>query len=183
MALIFHLVFATSLLFSFSLHEDVRLLGENAAIKNEQVESDPDVQPLELEVTLIRKYVNGEVSEEVINETILSMEDFWAKYAEWNLVEMDEGKIVFEQKIDDISPLIKMNGYFGITDDGTLTIFNGKPDDAHIIQSFFQIDVKKLEGRKHKQLQKGIPVKSKEDYKEILETLKHYSVSIQETFK
>jgi forespore regulator of the sigma-K checkpoint len=81
--------------------------------------------------------------------------------------------------MDDISPLLKANGYFGITNDGTVTIFNGKPDHEDIIHSFFQIDIKKLEGKKQNELLKGIPVKSVEDFNSVLKALKPYSMPKQ----
>ncbi|MCR2820524.1 intercompartmental signaling factor BofC [Lederbergia panacisoli] len=138
-----------------------------------------DADPLILDVVLKRKYLDGEVSEETVKETIWALEDFWAKYETWQLVDMDEEKLVFETKVDDISPILKLNGFFGLTEDGTLSIFNGYPDHADIIQSFFQIDIKKLEGKKHLQLKKGIPVKTKEIYTEVIETMKQYSLQKQ----
>ncbi|VEF47489.1 sporulation-like protein BofC [Bacillus freudenreichii] len=133
-------------------------------------------QPLELTIHLKRVYLDGEASEEVVNEVIFALEDFWAKYESWQLVDMDEDRLLFEKKIDDISPLLKMNGYFGITEDGTLSIFNGKPEESDVIQSFFQIDVDKLESSQHMRLMQGIPVKSKEEYAEVVESMKKYSI-------
>ncbi len=103
------------------------------------------------------------------------MENFWAKYDEWQLIGMENQKLIFYKKMDDISPLLKANGYFGVTDDGILTIFNGRPYKSHIIQSFFQIDVGKLESRKREELLKGIPIKTKDRYVEVLETFKSYT--------
>ncbi len=129
-----------------------------------------------MRVKLERVYLDGEVSEEIVQETIWSMEDFWAAYAEWQLIDMTEDEVVFQKRVDDISPLLKTNGYFGISENGVLSIFNGKPGQAEIIQSFFQIDVKKLESKRHEDLVKGIPIKSKREYDEVLESFKPYSV-------
>lgn len=147
---------------------------ENAKNEEEHVVI-PDT-PLILDVTLKRSYLDGEVSEERVQETIWALEDFWTKYESWQLVDIDEENIVFEQSVDDISPLLKVNGFFGITDDGTLSIFNGDPEQAEIIQSFFQIDIEKLEGKKRMELKRGIPVQSKEVYTEVLEAMRHYSI-------
>jgi forespore regulator of the sigma-K checkpoint len=133
--------------------------------------------PLELSVILERVYLDGEMSEEEIQETVWSLEDFWSKYDEWQLVEMDEGQMVFRQQVDDISPLLKSNGYFGLTDEGILTIYNGRPDKSRIIQSFFQIDIRKLESKKREQLEKGIPIMTKNRYAEVLEAFQSYSIS------
>lgn len=132
-------------------------------------------EPKQLSVILERVYLDGEVSEEVIHETCWSMENFWAKYDQWRLVDIDESTMVFRKNVDDISPLLKANGYFGITDEGVLTIFNGRPDRSRIIQSFFQIDIKKLESKKQEELMHGIPIKTKDHYVEVLKSFKQYS--------
>ncbi|MDQ0161212.1 BofC C-terminal domain-containing protein [Aeribacillus alveayuensis] len=147
----------------------------NQHVKNEGSEIS---HPLTVKVVLERLYMDGERSEEVKIEKIYSMDDFLLKYADWQFVEHNKNKIVFRKYIEDISPLLKTNGYFGLKDDGTLSIFNGRPGDAkNIIQSFFQIDVGKLESRLHLELEKGIPIKNKEKYLEVIETFRQYSIS------
>lgn len=136
-------------------------------------------EPLLVEIVLQRVYLDGEVSEEKITEKIWSMEHFWVKYDQWELMDTNANGLVFKKQIDDISPLLKANGYFGITEDGTLTIFNGKPHRTNIIQSFFQINIEKLESRKHIQLKKGIPIKTKDRYVNVLETLKPYYMPLK----
>lgn len=132
-------------------------------------------EPTQISVKLERMYLDGEVSEEVFTETIWSIDDFWAKYEQWELINMGENQFVFRQHINDISPLLKSNGYFGISNDGTLSIFNGKPEKTNIIQSFFQLDIKKLESKKQNELKKGIPIKTKDNYEEVLQTFQNYS--------
>ncbi len=132
-------------------------------------------EPINLKVVLERVYLDGEISEETIQESVISLADFWAKYDQWELMSISETALVFRKQVDDISPLLKANGYFGVTDNGILTIFNGRPGQSRIIQSFFQIDVKKLESHRQEELFKGIPVKTKDRYKKVLETFKPYS--------
>ncbi|WP_449537111.1 BofC C-terminal domain-containing protein [Ferdinandcohnia sp. Marseille-Q9671] len=153
--------------------------GTGAELTQENEETVQEVTgPLEVTVILERVYVDGEVSEEIVKETILSMEDFWAQYEEWDLVHQDDTQMVFQRRVDDISPLLKSNGYFGLTEDGILSIFNGKPDQSEkVIQSFFQIDVKKLESYQHDLLKKGIKVGSKDEYINVIETYKTYTTS------
>jgi|UPI0003FC41B9 forespore regulator of the sigma-K checkpoint len=133
--------------------------------------------PDRLTVILERIYLDGEISEEVVKERVWSMAEFWAKYDQWQLADRDGAKFVFKKQVDDISPLLKVNGYFGINGKGILTIYFGKPDESKIIQSFFQIDMKKLESTKQAELRKGIPIKTKDRYVEVLETFKAYSVN------
>ena len=134
------------------------------------------LEPIEVKVILERVYLDGEISEEQMEEKIWSMEQFWSKYDQWQVVDMDEKSVVFRKHVDDISPLLKANGYFGITDDGILTIYYGKPQKYNIIQSFFQLDIGRLESRRHEELKEGIPIKNKDRYVEVLETFKNYTL-------
>ncbi|NMD70568.1 Forespore regulator of the sigma-K checkpoint, BofC [Bacillus sp. DNRA2] len=126
-------------------------------------------------IVLQRVYLDGDMSEEVITETANSMHEIQERYEQWQLIDKQDSKLVFRLCFDDISPLLKANGYFGITDEGILTIFNGKPKHSKIIHSFYQIDVGKLESRKKQQLMKGIPIKTKDRYQQVLETFKPYT--------
>ncbi len=145
-------------------------------VVNGSAEEQRKTEPLHINVILERIYLDGEISQEVIHETCWSMENFWAKYDQWQLTDINESTMVFRKQVDDISPLLKANGFFGITDKGVLTIFNGRPDRSRIIQSFFQIDMKKLESKKHDQLIQGIPIRTKDHFVEVLETFKPYSI-------
>lgn len=139
-------------------------------------EAQPVMAPKTVDVILQRVYLDGEVSEETVQETIWSMEDFWAFYEGWDLVDQNEEKIYFKQEVNDISPLLKINGYFGISDEGYLNIYEGKPDHENIIQSFFQINTNKLKSHQHSRLKEGIPVISRENFEELLQTFEKYAV-------
>lgn len=150
----------------------------SANISSESIQESKVHGPLTIDVIKERIYLDGEVSEEITKETIWSMEDFWAEYKDWQLVYQDEEQVVFQQEIDDISPLLKANGYFGINEKGVLTIFEGKPaKSSRVIQSFFQIDLKKLESNQHSLLKKGIKIGSKDNYIDVIETFKTYTAS------
>lgn len=157
----------------FTVFFSMTLINGNQ--KNLKAEEIMDHVPLTIKVVLQRTYLDGELSEEVKSEKIFSMDDFWTTYHEWQLIDQNEERIIIRKKIDDISPLLKTNGYFGISGDGTLSIFNGKPETNDVIQSFFQIDIKKLESHKHDELMEGIRIQTKNQYLEVLETLENYS--------
>lgn len=142
-----------------------------------KLKSDVPTGPLTVEVTLQQHYLDGEVSEENVTEVIWSMEDFWAAYSEWELVHQEEGKAVFRKQIADISPLLKTTGMFGISDEGILTIYSGSPEEENAIQSFYQIDVGKLESYQQDKLQKGIPIRTKENYQQVLESFRKYTIN------
>jgi forespore regulator of the sigma-K checkpoint len=133
--------------------------------------------PVKMTIVLQQHYLDGEMSEEKVTETVDSLTEIWKKYRDWQLINLDDRTIVFRKTVNDISPLLKTNGYFGITDDGTLSIFNGKPGrSSEIIQSFFQIDVQKLESRQQQKLKQGIRVLSKEQYEQVIEMYRHFAV-------
>ncbi|PYZ95294.1 sporulation-like protein BofC [Salipaludibacillus keqinensis] len=150
------------------------LIGKMKVSASESLVSD---QPHEVEVLLQRQYLDGEMSEEELEETIWSMEDFWSYYDEWELVDQNKDQIVFRKEINDISPLMKMHGYFGIEDDGTLSIYNGKPTENEVIQSFFQINTKQLKSHLHESLLEGIPVSTKDEYLEVLKIYQKYAIN------
>lgn len=163
------------LLFMFIFNaEGMTIIGAASQIESPHIKE--KTEPLNMTVILERVYLDGEISQEVVHETYWSMENFWAKYDQWELTDYDEATMVFRKQVNDISPLLKANGFFGITKDGVLTIFNGRPDQLRIIQSFFQLDTKKLESSKQDELIQGIPIKTKNRYVEVLETFKPYSL-------
>ena len=163
------------LLFMFIINaEGITMIGAASQIGSPHPQE--KTEPLNITVILERVYLDGEISQEVVHETCWSMENFWAKYDQWQLTDMDDSTMVFRKQVNDISPLLKANGFFGVTEDGVLTIFNGRPDQLRIIQSFFQIDIKKLESSKQEELIQGIPIKTKDRYVEVLETFKPYSL-------
>lgn len=131
--------------------------------------------PFSVKVILQRKYLDGEVSEEIIHEKVATIDEIVEMFSDWQLLDHNNDSVVFLRKVDDISPLLKTNGYFGITGDGTFSIFNGRPNSNDVIQSFFQIDVEKLESHKHDELIEGIRIESKDQYLEVLKIFETYS--------
>ncbi|MBV7505960.1 intercompartmental signaling factor BofC [Bacillus sp. sid0103] len=163
------------LLFMFILNaKGTTIIGSASPMENHQNEEKNG--PIKMDVILERVYLDGEISQEVVHETCWSLENFWAKYDQWQLINIADSTFVFRKQVNDISPLLKANGFFGLTEDGVLSIFNGRPDQLRIIQSFFQIDIKKLESAKQEELIQGIPIKNKDRYVEVLETFKPYSL-------
>lgn len=127
-------------------------------------------------ISLVRFFLDGEFSIEIVPKNVESFNELKMKYSNWELVEIKEGTIYFQKYVDDISPLLKTNGYFGITTEGVLSIYNGEPKQQKIIQSFFQIDIEKLETKYIEELTKGIPIQTKEHYVQVINTFKAYSL-------
>lgn len=64
--------------------------------------------------------------------------------------------------------------FFGIDDQGRLSLFDGIPEKKKVLRTFFQLDIEYLESRlprEHvEQLYNGIRVKDKEEYDSVLST-------------
>ncbi|MDC3412445.1 intercompartmental signaling factor BofC [Aquibacillus sp. 3ASR75-11] len=142
------------------------------AAKEEAVLKDP----LKLSVILQKQYIDGKIEETSHTETIWAMQDFWAFYDGWEVVNQGKGEVTFRKEIRDISPYLKENGYFGLQN-GQLTIFEGRPMDEQVIQTFYHIDTKKLETYQLQQLNNGIKIDSKDVYQYVLEAFRGMSPS------
>ncbi|KMK75711.1 intercompartmental signaling factor BofC [Alkalihalobacillus pseudalcaliphilus] len=128
--------------------------------------------PLTMKVVLERLYLDGNVQKEVIEETIWSMEDFWAQYEGWDLIDQNQDEMVFQTEVDDVSPIVKINGFFGLTDDNYLHIYEGIPEEDQIIHSFFQIDTEKLETKQYQQLKEGVRIQDKAHFQKVIDMLR-----------
>jgi len=81
---------------------DLHLIRETSREVINAVPVMTSFEPMNLKsvrVILSRVYLDGEISEEIVEEIILSMEDFWAEYAEWKLIDQDEAQVIFQQNI------------------------------------------------------------------------------------
>ncbi len=130
----------------------------------------------ESKVILQRQYLDGELSEEKITEWFGSIEDLKNKYKGWKIIEQTKDYLVLHKMENDISPLLKANGYFGMSEDGTLSIYNGKPEHDKVIHTFFQIDVGKLEVYQQEELQHGIQIISKDQFTSLMNEYREYAV-------
>lgn len=141
--------------------------------------SQPKVnEQLVLEVTLQKQYADGKIEQETHEESIGAMEDFWATYEGWQLIEQSSGEMTFRKQVDDISPYLKANGYFGLQE-GMLSIFEGEPLHQQVIQSFYQIDTSTLESYQIEELESGIKIESIDTYHQILEVYRDLSPTKQ----
>lgn len=131
--------------------------------------------PKTVDVYLKRIYLDGETDVNIKPVTILSKEDLWSRFSDWQLVDQNKKKVVFQKEVNDISPLLKADGYFGLSKDNILTIYEGKPNHKKAIHSFYQIDVKALESHLQHRLQNGIPIQTKGHYQKVIKQLKKYA--------
>jgi forespore regulator of the sigma-K checkpoint len=113
---------------------------------------------------------------------VSEIEDWLVKHREpWVLKEKNDREFIMVREVsDDLSPLCKKEGYFGIAKDGTLAIFLGPPNDNQVIQTFFRMDTELLESRLPKTemsyLKDGIKINTVTEYFSILSTYGEFAV-------
>ncbi|GEN51944.1 BofC C-terminal domain-containing protein [Halobacillus faecis] len=125
-------------------------------------------EPLKLTVILKEHYIDGVTETTKKEETIWSMMDFWASYEGWTVEEQELDQVVFQRKVNDISPLTKQTGYFGLTEDGELAVFQGLPDQGKVIESFKPVPIKPLETKREKELKQGIKIKDHRHFEQVV---------------
>ncbi|WP_244877749.1 BofC C-terminal domain-containing protein [Halobacillus kuroshimensis] len=132
------------------------------------VETLVQAEPLELTIVMKEHYLDGVVETTTKKETIWSMVDFWASYEGWRVENQELDRIVFQRQVEDISPLTKQHGYFGLNEDGELAVFQGIPNEGKVIESFKPIPVKPLESKRIDVLKNGIKIKDSVHFEQVV---------------
>ncbi|RCW66424.1 BofC C-terminal domain-containing protein [Saliterribacillus persicus] len=147
----------------------VYLLGNEPDSKIQETVNEPVIaqSPLEMKVIIQKHYIDGQIEEDSFNEVIESMQDFWSMYSGFEVVDQTQEEIIFKQEINDISPTIKENGYFGLQNN-ILTIFEGKPTEERVIDAFYPVSTDELKSSTYENLEKGIKIDSKKTFLQIL---------------
>lgn len=103
-----------------------------------------------------------------------------AQHTSWS-IEAKKGSeyTISRDVVNDLSPLCKQEGYFGLSKEGKLTMFQGPPSDNQVIQTFFRIDTQLLESKLPKEkvgsLKRGIRVHSVDEYLNVLSTFEEFA--------
>jgi len=132
-----------------------------------------------VDITLQKTYVCGTEEEQKLTKTFSSADQVFQEYQDWELISEKDNHFVFKKLVHDLSPVCKENGYFGLTNEGILTLFEGPPQQQKVIQTFFQINTDKFESSLLKNdldlLKKGIRIHDIAEYNSILSTYGEYS--------
>ena len=100
---------------------------------------------IEKKITLITHYVVGQDTIETRMEKVKSIAELKAEYEGWEVIKEDEQEIVLKRYVEDIGPDVKLGSYFSLNPDGFLTLYRGNSDEQDVIQTFFRIDIERLE--------------------------------------
>lgn len=137
-------------------------------------------QPIKL--ILETKYLCGTEIENKEFDSLLEAEEWILNEEhEWFLISKTENEFTFSREVfDDLSPKCKKEGYFGLSDDGILTLYKGPPTDNQVIQTFFRIDTQLLETKLPKEevafLKQGIRIRNVNEYLSVLSTFGEFAV-------
>lgn len=135
----------------------------------------------EWSIYLVSEYLCGVQTEVKIFQSVEDMEAWLIQnQGDWDRVVRKAGSFTLYRHVpNDLSPICKAEGYFGLTDDYVLSIFEGPPSENKIIQTFFRIDTELLESKIDLEelltLRQGIRIYSVEDYLHVLSTFEQYA--------
>ncbi|MGV3487887.1 MAG: BofC C-terminal domain-containing protein [Tuberibacillus sp.] len=133
--------------------------------------------PKMVSVHFEKTYIDGIKIVKETREHFISPENILTKYPGWHLAKCNENKVFLSMKVDDLSPISKTAGIIGLKDGNILTLYNGKPSNQKVIQTFFQIDVNAMEADAAKRLNEGIRITNKNQYEWLLHSLSKYAVN------
>ncbi|WHX48059.1 BofC C-terminal domain-containing protein [Paenibacillus woosongensis] len=90
-----------------------------------------------------------------------------------------QGDVWFEQQINELSETCRSNGYFGIDQQGNLSLFEGPPDKEKVLKTFFQLDVETMESSLPPDvllhLHQGIRIQDLDEYNSVLSTFSEFA--------
>lgn len=165
------------LVFASFWNDAQRLTDEGDSLADEAIDV---MSKSPVELVLETRYVCGTETEVKQFENIQALEAWLEEEGDaWQLVEKKENSFKVIKEVEDLSPLCKNEGYFGLTEDGILTLFQGPPEEKQVIESFFRIDTDllnvSLPTEEIEMLKKGIRVANVAEYFSILSTYGQYA--------
>lgn len=87
--------------------------------------------------------------------------------------------------IEPVDEKISNDTYFGLDDDGNLSLFEGLPSEKKVVRSFFQLDIEYLESSLPQeiidQLHEGIQITDYAQYNSVLSTFSEYAIDITDS--
>jgi forespore regulator of the sigma-K checkpoint len=93
-----------------------------------------------------------------------------------------DGQVYFVEQVEDLSAACKQNAFFGLDKNGSLSLFEGPPNEEKIIRTFFQLNIEHLKTSlpqgTFNQLKQGIPISDLAEYNSVLSTFSDYAVEV-----
>ncbi|WNS43640.1 BofC C-terminal domain-containing protein [Paenibacillus sp. MMS20-IR301] len=153
---------------------------EAAILDSQELLKAVNGEPVSRTVHLKTVYVSGEEVQTLPGKrTPAQLKLLIARYAGWSGWFGREGDLWLEQRVEDLSPLTKKEAYFGVDEQGNLTLFKGRPESEKVMKTFFQLDMGSMKSSLPadiwEQLHQGIRVQDMEEYNSVLSTFSDYA--------
>lgn len=131
------------------------------------------------EVYVQKIYVCGEEVQRIGELSPNDIAELSKEHPAWVLTLQADGHVYFTEHIQDLSQSCKEAAYFGIDENGVLSLFDGIPQQNKVIQSFFQLNIQYLKSALPpdtvEQLYVGIRVTDIDEYNSVLSTFADYA--------
>lgn len=132
------------------------------------------------QIIVVHHYLVGPSMEEQYEFSEAEYEAWIATNTNMKKVETRGDSVIYEHAVSDLSPVLKDRGRFALDTSGMLHLYEGETKLENIIQTFFQIDLERLETtlpvEEYMQLRQGIPIRSLADYNSILSAYGEYAI-------
>jgi forespore regulator of the sigma-K checkpoint len=134
-----------------------------------------------IELVLHRTYLCGEENRQLGRHPTTVAVQLLTAHRDWNAAFDSSGALIMEQSIDDLSLECRKSAYMAMDETGNLSLYDGLPRKEKVIQTFFQMDIERLEMRMSPdqllELSKGIRITDKDEYNSVLSTFNEFALS------
>lgn len=134
-----------------------------------------------IELVLHRTYLCGEETRQLGRHPTKVAVQLLTAHRDWNAAFDSSGALIMEQHIDDLSLQCRKSAYMAMDKTGNLSLYDGLPKKEKVIQTFFQMDIERLEMRMSPdqllELSRGIRITDKDEFNSVLSTFNEYALS------
>jgi forespore regulator of the sigma-K checkpoint len=127
-------------------------------------------------------YVCGQELAEIGKLSPDQIAQYYKEHPQDQIKLTSEGQVYFVEQVEDISAACKHNAYFGLDKKGSLSLFEGPPNEEKIMRTFFQLNVEHLKTSlpqgTYNQLKQGIPISDLAEYNSVLSTFSDYAIEV-----
>jgi len=133
---------------------------------------------------LRKVYLCGEEQQTLGSKTSIEVIAMMRENPGWTATLNQDGEVVLEQLVDDLSEHCKGRAYFSLDKTGKLSLFDGPPKKEKVLRTFFQLDIEYMESSLPKerveQLSNGIRISDKDEYNSVLSTFSDFALERSE---
>jgi forespore regulator of the sigma-K checkpoint len=129
-----------------------------------------------------KMYVCGQELAEIGKLSFAQITQYYKEHPQDQVKLTTEGQVYFVEQVEDISAACKHNAFFGLDKNGSLSLFEGPPNEEKIMRTFFQLNVEHLKTSlpqgTYNQLKQGIPISDLAEYNSVLSTFSDYAIEV-----